>query len=172
MSASVGQTSKGVGTAVSSQATGATGSSTVTGSTFVVGVIFDSAITFTSIVDNKSNTYTQIGSELTGSVDTDKTRLYYSANGAGGSGHTATITLSGNSRITVIFLEILSADTAAPLDGAASGLVDAATPYTSPNLGTSGTDDMLVATIFVLFSVSWTYSIELTMLLSIYCILF
>ena len=59
--ASKGRIASGVTNVVTTTAV----TTSATSSTFLVGLQFEGGATFTSIVDSKSNTYTQIGTETT-----------------------------------------------------------------------------------------------------------
>lgn len=129
MAIAVGATSKGRSNSSSSQAT--TGVTTqATGSTFVVGAIWGADVTFSSISDSKSNSYTQIGSEVSNGTTSAnfRCRLYYSQNGAGGASHTATVNLSSTEVITVVFLEITGGLTSGILDQS-NGVRDTSSPF-------------------------------------------
>jgi len=104
----------------------------VTGSTFVVGIIYPNGDTVTSVTDSKSNTYTLV--PLTAIADPGdgfKAAIYKCENGVGGSGHTATLTISATDPKTVYFSEITSGATSGILDQS-SGVLDTATPFDSP----------------------------------------
>jgi len=129
MAIAVGATSKGHSTSSSALAT--TGVTTqASGSVFVAAVIFGATATFTSIVDSKSNTYTQIGTEISnGSTGANyKARLYYVENGTGGSSHTATVNLNTAEVVTILFAEITGALTSGALDQS-DGRRDTTSPF-------------------------------------------
>lgn len=116
-----------------------------TGSTFVLLMQFEGSSTFSSISDNKGNTYTQIGTELTANVGA-KSRLYYCQNGAGGSGHTFTATTATNVAITLHAIEITGGKTTGilnPTPPAAND--DLSSPLTSSSITTLQADALLVA---------------------------
>ena len=108
------------------------------GSTFVVFAIIPVAASFaasTPFTDSKSNTYTQIGSEVnTGNC---KTRLYYCQNGSGGSSHTFTVTTVGQTYATVYAIEVTGGATSGILDKSPAGLYDTSSPFTSDVTGTT-----------------------------------
>src|SRR5574343_667241 len=116
-----------------------------TGSAFFLFVQFEGGSTFTSVTDNKGNTYTQIGTELTANSGA-KSRIYYCQNAAGGTGHTFTATVSTNVAITLHAVEITGAKSASvlnPTPPAAND--DLASPFTSNNITTLQADALLVA---------------------------
>lgn len=114
---------------VGSPATSPARNSAATGSTFVAFAIFNG--TFTSIADTFGNTWVQAGTAQSGIGITS--RLYYVANGAGGSSHVVTFTASGTAQVT--FMEITGAEVASYDLGALAAATDAASPFTV----TSGT---------------------------------
>lgn len=136
MAIGVGVTSKGTTTGATNVTT--TGVATqASGSTIVLAVVTRSSGggTFVSIADNKGNTYTIIGSQLATSSNAAWGRLYRCENAAGGSGHTATVTVSSSQEITLMFLEITGA-AAASFDLTAQQ-ADNASPFTSGATGTT-----------------------------------
>jgi hypothetical protein len=144
MAIAAGVSSKGFTGSGTSQAT--TGVTTqASGSCFVVGMTFEASQTFSSLVDSKGNTYTQIGTELLWTGSFCKSRLYYCENGIGGATHTATVTTGGASAITVHFLEITGGATTGILDQSARR-EDTATPFTlAAALTTTQAAEMLVS---------------------------
>ena len=146
MTIAVGATSKGHSNSSSSLAT--TGVTTqASGSIFVVAVIWGATATFTSITDSKSNTYTQIGTEISnGSTGANyRARLYYKENGTGGSSHTATINLSTAEVVTILFAEITGALTSSALDQS-DGRRDTSSPFTlAAGLSTAQADELLLS---------------------------
>lgn len=121
---------------------------TVAGSGFVACVIWGSGggAAFTSFVDSKGNTWTQIGTEFSGFGS--KARLYYCQNGVG-SGvsvlHTCTLTLTANGDATIYFDEILNGTLTGLLDVFADWNDDAATPFISGSLTTTQAHDLILA---------------------------
>lgn len=118
-----------------------------TGSTFFLFMQFEGSSTFSSISDNKGNTYTQIGTELTANSGA-KSRTYYCQNGTGGSGHTFTATTATNVAITLHAIEITGGKTTAilnPTPPAAND--DTASPFTSGSITTVQADALLVSCI-------------------------
>lgn len=142
MAIGVGVTTKGRSAGAASIAT--TGVTTqAAGSTFVIGLIWGAGATFTSLVDSKSNTYTQLGVlDLDPDGSGAHTRMYYCQNGTGGASHTATLTISGSNSLAVMFLEITGAATASFDLG--NGNQDTASPYTSPAITTTQAAELLV----------------------------
>lgn len=131
-------------TAASSGST--SGVTTTTGSTFVIATADSNAAL--NVSDNKGNTYTQLGVDQGGGSSIVIAQMWYCQNGAGGAGHTATVTFtSGTGDCAIYFLEISGAATAS-YDSAVTAQTDDAT---SPYEVTSGTpaqaDELLVALI-------------------------
>lgn len=132
-----------------------------TGSVIVLLATWRNTRTFSSIADNKGNSasYVQIGTELdTGFL---KCRMYYCENAAGGSGHTATITISGGtSEITLLFLEITGAATSGAFDKSAR-VLDASSPFTSgATATTTQAAELLVGGVFSGGDLSTTFAIS------------
>lgn len=123
----------------SSVATGG-GASASTGSSFVIAVaIFPTAkggADLTGVTDNKSNTYTQIGTTQTTANGDLAVVLFCKENGAGGAGHTATANFANANAFASIYLIEVTGATTTPFDQTAQGN-DTITPYTlsSPTLG-------------------------------------
>lgn len=144
MASSLGQTSGGddFSTAVT---TAATGSPTVTGSTFLVLMEWGSTPTFVSIADNKSNTYSQIGTEI--SSEGTKRRAYICQNGTGGAGHTVTTTISGNTGHALVFVEVKGVATSSQ-DQLVNFTADSASPFTSGTTGTTTQADEMAVVLY------------------------
>lgn len=129
-----------VGTATASNATGvavtsAFAATTATGQLIVVSYGDDSATstTFTSMADNKSNTYLPIGSfQINGMTY----RMFYSVLTAGGTGHTVTANWStvASSRATLV-AQYFNGFTGTPTLDQTAGATGAST---SANPGTTG----------------------------------
>lgn len=136
MSIAAGVSSKGTTTGASSATT--TGVSTsASGSTIYLAARWRDSATFTSISDNKGNTYTQIGTEVDeGTSSGTRFRRYYCENATGGAGHTATINISASTEITLLFLEITGGLTSGILDKSAQA-DDATSPYASGSTATT-----------------------------------
>lgn len=100
--------------ASSSASSLATPSRTTTSGSTLFAFVWWSSAPFTSITDSKSNTWTQIGAEQTGSAH--KSRLYYAKNITGGAGHTVTLNLGSADGCSIIMIEITVADTVSPID--------------------------------------------------------
>ncbi len=140
--ASIGQTSSGSNS--TDGASTAAVDTQATGSTFVVDFVWEGAA-FSSISDNKSNTYTQVGTEQAFGPGTAKTRRYHCINGAGGTGHQVTVTTGGGQVYMSVFLtELLGVATASAVDGTPGQAADDASPFTASTT-TSNADDVLVA---------------------------
>ena len=134
---------RGTGSANTATTTG--GTTAASGSTFLICVSWDEASygSITTVGDNKGNTYTALGTPQTDAgVPNCFTQLFVVENGAGGAGHTATFTTSGNSFPTVHLIEITGATTA-PLDKIAQ-VRDTATPFTVTSPTLSQADEVVV----------------------------
>lgn len=119
------------------------GGTTTSGSTFLIALSYDASATLStalSALDNKSNTYTQIGTTQTASGA--KRALYYCANGTGGATHTASAAFSASSFGSIYLVEITGA-AASPLDINVADASDATTPFTL-GTGTLAQADELV----------------------------
>jgi hypothetical protein len=105
---------------------------------------------FSSITDNKSNTYTQIGAAtaIAGTGGSYLTRLYYCENATGGSSHQVTVTLSAAALLTIFLVEITGGATSSSLDQHAETL-DFSSPYSSgATATTTNAADLLVSMYF------------------------
>lgn len=132
-----------VGTDTGTTATTPARTSAATGSVFVVAATWDSGQTFVSLTDSKSNTYTEIQSELNAS--SRRSRMWYVENGAGGANHTVTLTLNGSSGFPALFfIELTGMALSGALDQS-QRRGDAATPFTlAAGLTTAEADEILV----------------------------
>jgi hypothetical protein len=117
------------------------------GSTFVICAIIHSTATVSSIGDNKGNTYTQMGTTIAGNGGSNKLVRYYCQNGAGGSGHTASVTTATAIGPTLFFVELIGCKTSGG-PSIANQNQDSTTPYTSPSTGSLANNGALVS-IFV-----------------------
>jgi hypothetical protein len=128
------------------------GRTTASGSTFLIGIIEAAGQSGTQTpTDNKSNTYTQLGT--TQSDGSAQLRVYKCENGTGGAGHTATVTWGSNSDATCFFIECpgvatASIDTGATAQSGATG----ASPYQV----TSGTPDSATDQFLTFCGGAWT----------------
>lgn len=113
MALGVGATTKGRSASSASLVSGSV--TTTSGSTILIGTIWDTA-SFTSVVDSKSNTWTQIDVEGTWGSAPGRSRVYYAKNITGGASHTFTLNLGAAAPCGISVLEITGADTTAPLD--------------------------------------------------------
>lgn len=137
----IGSTSKGRTAAGTSQATGAV--AITTGSTITIGAVWNAGATFSSLSDNAGNSYTIIGSEITGATGNSRTRFYRCENCIGNAALVATITVSSSVAITIFLAEDLAAATASALDQS-GGVNDTASPYTLTAGLTIAQSEMLV----------------------------
>lgn len=130
-------------TTAGATATTAAVTTQASGSVFVVCYTFDSAATFTSITDSKSNSWSIIGSEINAS--NHKSRMYYVENATGGSSHTFTGT-NGSASLdcSIWVIEITGALTSGSLDQSGSRS-DTTSPFTlAAGLLTTQNDEALV----------------------------
>ena len=127
MAISIGVSAKGR-TVSGAGITSSSVTSAASGSAFVLAVIYDASVTFTSVGDSKSNVYTQIGT--TQSYGTSgRARLYYKENGVGGASHTFSLVTSGSGACTIFGIEILGGALSGILDQS-SNRADTASPFT------------------------------------------
>lgn len=120
---------------------------TASGSSFVI-FIMDDAATSRAASDNKGNTYSQVGTTLTNFLGFGvQASEYLCTNCTGGTGHTATATLSNTANAEVYLIEITGGATSSLVDALSSGFWndDSATPFTSNNVVTSNANDLLLA---------------------------
>jgi len=143
MALAVGQVSKG-GTPGGTTATTTAVNTATSGSTFEVAVIYDGT-SFTSITDNKSNTWTQVGTETTINGSNAKCRRYKKEGGAGGTGHTVTVTCASGI-IVVLFMEITGSTVVS--DGTPSQAQDNASPFASPSITTTSATTLLTSVVW------------------------
>lgn len=145
MSIGPGQSSKGVGVGVTSQATGAVNTA-ASGSIFVISYEHEDIAATVTVGDNKGNTYTQVGgAEIHNTGDAALSGCWYCVNGSGGTGHTATVTINSSARLLVEFTEITGAATSSAVDGTPAGAYDTSSPYTAPAVTTGNARDLLLA---------------------------
>lgn len=119
--------------------------STTTGSTIVLFLYGDNGPTYTPS-DSGGHTWTQIGSAVTdssGSVG----RAYYANNITGSASHTFTTTTNSNASQGVWMVEILGADTSAPLDTYSSA-DDTSSPFTAGSGFTNAQADEMLISLF------------------------
>lgn len=115
-----------------------------TGSGIEVVLNFEAAFTFTSLVDSKGNTWTQVGSEITDSGTVLKMRRYRCANAIGGSGHTFTLTCSGSNLMGLAAVEILTTNGAGITLDQEGVVNDTASAYDSGSETTTINDEYLL----------------------------
>lgn len=120
-----------------------------TGSTLVAFVTCEAP--FTSFTDNKSNTFTLVGSAGTlPGYSGQYTRMMICQNASGGSGHTFTLTTTATSYASICVMEFTGVDTAS-LDVYAQGL-DTSSPYTLTLPTSSVANSVVVACLSTLGS--------------------
>jgi hypothetical protein len=112
------------------------GVTTTTGSTFTISSTADFGVTINTPTDSKSNAYGALGTTQTDDSNAFRQSVFYKENGAGGSGHTATVTYSGSTYPTVYFTEVRGAATASYDSGSLAAAFD---NNGSPHDVTSGT---------------------------------
>lgn len=143
----VGQASAGAftGGATSVTTTGITTSAS--GSSFIIYVSYVSGFSVSSIADSKSNSYTLVASALTGWLSATNSAIYLCTNCTGGSGHTATLNLSGSTQAEIYLVEVTGGATASLVDATPSTFWndDTASPFTSNSLTSSNANDLLLA---------------------------
>lgn len=107
-----GKANSTFGTTVTTAST----TTSATGSTFLCFIGAYNGPTFSSLVDSKSNTYTLVTSNNTAGFGGITVWCYSCVNGTGGSGHTATVTMTADVNILLFFVEITGAQTTSPID--------------------------------------------------------
>lgn len=118
------------------------GRTTTPGSVIVLGFQWDQAIAFSTIADSKSNTWTQISSELDAGAGVYKARMYYAEGGSRGSSHDFTLTLGAGAVKSMWMAEILGQ--ANPAFDQATRIHDAATPFNSGNVTTTALNELIL----------------------------
>lgn len=129
MALAPGVATKGTSTGATSLVTGSV-TTQVAGSLMITAELFQATSTFSSVVDSKSNAYTQLGTEQAFAAGNGKARLYYKENAVGGASHTSTFTNVGSAAMTDFLAEFTGVLTSGSLDGAVQQVNDAATPFT------------------------------------------
>lgn len=116
---------------------------TTSGSTLVVcAAIYSSTFAATPVTDSKSNTWTQIGTEL---VDgTMRLRMYYAKNITGGAAHTVSVDTAANTWIEVSVGELSGMDLTAPLDQTTGQVTGVGTSHASGNVTTTQNHEIYV----------------------------
>lgn len=145
MTIAVGQFSApSFGTAATNTTAGI--NTSASGSSFFIFIVY--IATSAAVGDNKSNTYSQVGSTLLNFVGAGvNAAIFQVTNGTGGSGHTATVTLTAGAASEIYLLEVTGGATASLVDAISSAFWndDASSPYTSNNVSTANAIDLLVA---------------------------
>lgn len=138
-----GITTKGVNTSGTTVSTPGTGINTqASGSLIICAARWRATQNFSGLADNKGNTYTQIGTEISAAASADS-RLYYCENAVGGTDHQWTLTLGGSTEKTLLVLEITGGETSGSLDKNVNAS-DAATPFSSTAAATTTQADELL----------------------------
>jgi hypothetical protein len=113
---------------------------TTTGSTFLI-VFRDYTPSVSAVTDNKSNTYTQVGTTVT--IGGTGLSVWICVNGTGGSGHKPTITKSNGDFALISFAEITGTATSSATDGTASAALDSSSPFDG-TVTTSNANDLII----------------------------
>lgn len=113
--------------------------STQTGSTIVVGVTYSD--TFTSVTDNQSNTWTEVGTTVTNG---DKIKMFYCQNCTGNASHTFTTSVAAFSFGVIVVAEFRDMLTSGVLDQNNTGTNSSTTTHTTGNITTTTADQVLV----------------------------
>lgn len=123
---------------VNSKGTQGFGSSAVTsavttqesGSVIVLAVVVADGTSVTVPADSKGNTYTKVGNDDIFADGNKKLQWYVCENAIGGAGHTATVQVSPDDSVTVLFQEITGAAVAGAVDTAVTaGGNDTSSPF-------------------------------------------
>lgn len=129
------------GTADDTPVSSTAGTSNATGSTFVALLSYGSNQSVTGVTDSKGNgAYTLVDSQTNNGVTVD---VWVLENGAGGSGHYATATLSGSGAYPTIYLVEIVGGSATPVDVHAKA-ADSTTPYTVTTPTLSQADELIL----------------------------
>jgi len=115
------------------------------GSGIYLAYSFTATSTFSSIGDNKGNSYQRVGSEQTDVGGSLKSGVFYCPNAAGGSGHTATLTVTGSAGLLLSIVELKTTNGAGILVDQATQGTDDTSAYTSPNITTTIANEILTA---------------------------
>lgn len=128
---------------LTSSAANATVSATsINGSSWVVFAADTTGWGVTPITDNKGNTYTQIGTNVT--AFTVVGTLWYKEAGVGGASHVWTATPTSNDLITMIVVEITGGNAVGILDKFVTGNDDSASPFTSGTTAVTSQNNELI----------------------------
>lgn len=127
-----------------------------TGSAFLVFYIGGGgAGTIGTPTDNKGNTYTAGAAQVT-AASAAVCRWWYVENGAGGAGHTWSVTTTTGEVGSIFVLEIKGGATSGILDQAPAGVSDLTSPYTSNTTGTTSQANEMIVAMVATDSVSGT----------------
>lgn len=122
---------------------------TTTGNLMVVCCASNSATSndFSSVTDNKSNTYTRAKSQPGNATDVE---IWYAANITGGASHTVTATTTNGFRnVALVAQEYSGAATTTPLDQTAGATGTSATPSSGATATTTQADEMVFGALVV-----------------------
>lgn len=127
MAAAIGQSVVETFTYGSPRTTTVTINTAATGSSFLVAFFTANGDTVNAVSDNKGNTYSSVTS-VVDSTNGNKMWLYQTTNGAGGSGHTFTVTMSSGGVVLISGIEVTGAVTASLIDQTNTAF-DSSTPF-------------------------------------------
>lgn len=140
---SAGITASKAGTSSSASVTTTAVTTQASGSTFFVAVSWYNSATGPTVTDNKSNTYTQIGTTMYNATDLTGMAIF-SVKGNGGTGHTFTATAAGSGAYVAISVLEIKGSTGV-LDGHNQSAASAgAGPFSSGNITTTNANDIIV----------------------------
>jgi len=143
------------GTTTTATVTTTAGTSTGgSGTIFQIFVSFDPGVTISSVTDSKSNTYSLVGTVVTGR---GKLARYRCVGGTGGASHTATVNFSGNAFAVAHLVEVTGAATSTPGDISTSA-VDTTSPYTISSGTLAQAAEVVIAAIESNTGVNGAYS--------------
>jgi hypothetical protein len=140
------------GAQVSSQQSGAFGSSVTGGNTLLVFCwLYNPGVTVTSVTDTAGNTYTkdaQVQDSVGGSTHAD-CEVWRSSNVTGGSSFKVTINATGSAYISGTACEVSGLTNSGPLDGSGStsGATSLTTSQGTGNFSTTNANDLIVASL-------------------------
>lgn len=124
-------------------------SNTTSAHLIVVSVAWYDNTSTATVADSQSNTYTAIGSPVTGPGGTARLQLFYSKNIAGGTTPTITATFSGTPGAQhIMFTEYSGVDTSAPLDQSGTNTLNGSGTISIPSSAvTTTTDGQLIVAV-------------------------
>ena len=148
-----------VASASASVVTSAGINTAASGNGFVALFWWSSGVAFTSLVDSRSQTWVQIGSETLDATFGGRFRAYYVPNNAGGTGQTVTLTVSATGTLTIYVFEVTTTNGAGILiDQNTAFNLQKASPFVSPSMTTTVANDFIVGIAADNESASATYT--------------